>query len=282
MPDEAMLAGRLAAELGLAAGAVARTIALLDEGSTIPFIARYRKEATGGLDEEQLRRLEDRLRYLRSLEERRAQVLRSIDEQGRLTPELAATIRAAETLQTLEDLYLPYRPKRRTRATLARERGLEPLAQMILDQVEVSASLDALAAPYLTPEVPTADEAWAGARDIVAEVVSEDPAVRQHVRTRTRAIATLRVQRAGEEADAGGIYRLYHDFRSPLTALASHQMLAINRGEREGALKVSLAVDAASLVAEIQAAFYRAWRATSRWRSPTATSGCSGRRSSGS
>ncbi len=257
MPDEASLAQRLAAELNLSAPAIARTVALFDEGSTIPFIARYRKEATGGLDEEQLRTLADRVRYLRNLEERREQILRSIGEQGKLTPELKAAVVAAETLQALEDLYLPYRPKRRTRATVARERGLEPLARMILKQERTTESLAALAQPYLTEEVPTPEDAWAGACDIVAEVVSEDANVRGMVRERTRATGVLKVQRAGDEADAGGTYRLYHEFAAPLAGLAPHQVLAINRGEREGALKVALAADAERLVVEIEASHYK-------------------------
>ncbi len=257
MPNEVELTQRLAAELKLRSDAVARAVALFDEGATIPFVARYRKEVTGGLDEEQLRNLSERLRYLRSLEERREQVLRSIAEQGKLTEELQAAIKAAETLQALEDLYLPYKPKRRTRATVARERGLEPLAQMILEQLRTSDSLDALAAPFIKEAVPTADDAWAGARDIVAEAVSEDATVRGAIRERTRVAGVLKAERAGEEADAEGVYRLYYDFSAPLSGLAPHQLLAINRAEREGALKVSLLADAERLVAEIEAQHYR-------------------------
>ena len=256
MPDEAMLMQRLARELNLSAGVVTRATALFDEGATIPFVARYRKEVTGGLDEEQLRGLTERLRYLRGLEERREQILRSVAEQGKLTPDLEAALRAAETLQQLEDLYLPYKPKRRTRATVARERGLEPLAQMILDQVRTRETLEALAAPYLSGEVPTPADAWAGARDIVAELISEDAAVRGDIRERTRATATVKVTRASENADAEGIYRLYYDFSAPLSSLAPHQILAINRGEREDALKVSLVADVERLVAEIEAQHY--------------------------
>ncbi len=257
MPNQPSLIERLARELALNPGAVERTVALMDEGSTIPFIARYRKEVTGALDEEQLRNIAERLHYLRNLDERREQVLRSIDEQGKLTPELEAAIAAAETLQVLEDLYLPYKPKRRTRATMARERGLEPLAQLILQQVCTAESLEALAAPYLNEQVPTAEDAWAGARDIVAEMVSEDATVRGDIRERTRATGQIRVQRASEEADVEGVYRLYHDFGAPFAGLAPHQVLAINRGEREGALKVSLAADTERLLAEIKARYYK-------------------------
>jgi len=257
MPDEPHLMQRLADELKLRPDAVARTVALFDEGSTIPFVARYRKEVTGGLDEEQLRNLAERLRYLRNLEERREQVLRSIAEQGKLTAELEAAIHGADTLQALEDLYLPYKPKRRTRATVAREKGLEPLAEMILRQVRAAESLEALAAPFLKEDVPSSEEAWAGARDIVAEVVSEDAEVRGTVRERTRVGGTLRTERASEEADPEGVYRLYYEFAAPLSSLAPHQVLAINRAEREGALKVSLAVDSERLIAEIEAQHYR-------------------------
>ncbi|HOG45868.1 MAG TPA: Tex family protein [Anaerolineae bacterium] len=257
MTDESHLMRRLAEELSLNAGAVARTVVLFDEGATIPFVARYRKEVTGGLDEEQLRALSERLRYLRNLEERREQVLRSIGEQGKLTEELEAAIKAAETLQALEDLYLPYKPKRRTRATIARERGLEPLAQMILQQVRTGESLDALAAPFLKDDVPTAGDAWAGARDIVAEAVSEDAAVRGAIRERVRATGAVKAERAREDADPEGVYRLYYDFSAPFSGLAPHQVLAINRAEREGALKVALRADAERLIAEIEAQHYR-------------------------
>lgn len=257
MSNESPLIRRLADEQKLRPDAVARTVALFDEGSTIPFVARYRKEVTGGLDEEQLRTLAERLRYLRNLEERREQVLRSIAEQGKLTEELETAIRAAETLQALEDLYLPYKPKRRTRATMARERGLEPLAQMILEQAGVRESLTDLAAPFLSDEVPTAEDAWAGARDIVAEVISEDANVRGAIRERTRAGGALKTERAAEDADPQDVYRLYHEFNAPLAGLAPHQVLAINRAEREGAIKVSLLADAERLIAEIEAHGYR-------------------------
>lgn len=251
MSNDKALLERLAKEAGLDVGAVTRTVALFDEGNTIPFVARYRKEATGGLDEVQLRSLEERLRYLRGLQERREQILRSIGEQGKLTEELARSIEAAETLQQLEDLYLPYRPKRRTRASIARERGLEPLAQLILAQPP-AIDLEEVASPLLSADVPTVDNAWEGARDIVAEVISEDAAVRGRVRERTRATAALRVERASEEADAEGTYRLYHDLTVPLHTVVPHQVLAINRGEREGVLKVALHVDAEAMVGEME------------------------------
>ncbi len=255
MVDDTALMESLARELGLNGGVVARTVALFDEGSTIPFVARYRKEVTGGLDEEQLRTLAERLHYLRNLEERREQVLRSIADQGKLTPELEEALRAAATLQHLEDLYLPYRPKRRTRATVARERGLEPLALMVLQQLHTREGLEALAGPYLTEEVPGVAEAWSGARDIVAEIVSEDASVRDRVRERTRGTAALKVERASDEADPQGMYRLYYEFSAPQAGIQPHQMLAINRGEKEGVLRVQLVTDSQRLLPEIEAVY---------------------------
>src|SRR2546421_8012348 len=183
------LATILSAELQLQSGQVARTIALLDEGNTIPFVARYRKEVTGSLDEVQIQAIADRAGALRALHERKADVRRLIDAQGKLTPELAAAISAATTLQEVEDLYLPYRPKRKTRASVAREKGLAPLADIILQQPELkgnaAAILEEHARPFLNPEkgVDTSLEAYAGARDIVAEVISEDANVRGTVRS---------------------------------------------------------------------------------------------------
>jgi uncharacterized protein len=231
----------IAGELSLARAQVAATVALFDEGNTIPFVARYRKEVTGGLDEEQLRQVEARLDYLRRLAERKETVLRSIDDQGKLTPELAAAIGTATTLQAVEDLYLPYKPKRRTRATVARERGLEPLADLLLEQKDARPP-EVLAADFLSDEVPDADAALAGARDILAERATEDAAVRGEARTLALAKARAVCQVAGEEAevDPGGKYRLYYDVALPLAEIQPHQWLAIQRGEADGALKVRL------------------------------------------
>jgi uncharacterized protein len=231
----------IAAELSLAHSQVAATVALFDEGNTIPFVARYRKEVTGGLDEEQLRQIEARLDYLRKLAERKEAVFKSIDEQGKLTPDLSAAIDAATTLQAVEDLYLPYKPKRRTRATIARERGLEPLANLLLAQKE-RRPLEELAAPFLNDEVPDAESALAGARDILAERVTEDAAVRGEARPLSLKKAFVVCQLAGDEKDVDptGKYRLYHDVALPLAGIQPHQWLAINRGEADGALKVRL------------------------------------------
>jgi uncharacterized protein len=230
----------IAGELAVRPTQVARSIELFDDDNTVPFVARYRKEVTGGLDEEQLRIILERLTYLRNLEARKEVVLKSIEEQGKLTDELRARIEAATTLQEVEDLYLPYKPKRRTRATIARERGLEPLAQTILAQELTRGDLAEIAAPFLTEEVPTVEDAYAGARDIIAETVAEDADVRAGVRERTRGEAWLAINVADESKDERGVYQMYYDYREKLSAIPPHRLLAINRGEREDILKVKL------------------------------------------
>jgi uncharacterized protein len=236
---EGDIVSAVAEEFSLDQGQVAAAVALFDQGNTIPFVARYRKEVTGGLDEEQLRQVRARVTSLRRLAERKDTVLRSIEEQGKLTPELAAAIGAATTLQLVEDLYLPYKPKRRTRAAIARERGLEPLADLLLAQKETR-SLEELAAGFLSDEVPDVEAALAGARDILAERVTEDAAVRGEARRIAIAETFVACTLAGDEAevDPGGKYRLYHDLVLPLAKLQPHQWMAISRGEADGALKV--------------------------------------------
>ncbi len=229
----------IAQELGLQPYQVAGAVELLDAGNTIPFIARYRKEATGGLDEVQLRLVEARLAYLRSLHERQQAVLATIEEQGKLTAELRASIEAATTLQQVEDLYLPYRPKRRTRAAIARERGLEPLAELMLAQ-EAGAAVEKLAERFLSADVATTEEALAGARDIVAEQVSDDAIVREMARRATVEEGMVRVRLAKKDADPTGKYQIYHDYKAQVRQLPPHQLLAINRGEKEGVLRVAL------------------------------------------
>jgi uncharacterized protein len=245
---------RLSRELSLGGGQVERTVALLDEGNTIPFITRYRKEVTGGLDEDQLRKLSERLQYLRNLEARRAEVHKALEDGGHLTPELATQLAAAETLQAIEDIYLPFRPKRRTRAQVAREQGLQPLADALLAQDAGGKSRAALAEAFVDPEKGVADveAAYAGARDIVAETIAETAAVRQAVREATRRTGVVRAVRKDEAADAEGKYRLYHEFGEALTTLPPHRILAINRGEREGALKVEVEANHDAFVATLQ------------------------------
>jgi uncharacterized protein len=248
----------IAGELGLGRTQVAATVVLFDEGNTIPFVARYRKEVTGGLDEEQLRQVEARLGYLRRLAERKSTVLNSIEEQGKLTPELAADIEAAATLQAVEDLYLPYKPKRRTRATIARERGLEPLAELIWEQKDAR-PLEILAAGFVGDEVPDVEAALAGARDILAERVTEDAAVRGEARRLALDRAYVVCKLAGDEAkvDPSGKFRLYHDVTLALGELQPHQWLAIQRGEAEGALKVRLGLPDEDIMEIMELSFLR-------------------------
>jgi uncharacterized protein len=242
----------IAAELGLPSKQVANTLALLDEGNTVPFIARYRKEVTGNLDEVQIRAIEDRARYLRTLEERRETVLNSIREQGKLTPDLEARILAATRLQEVEDLYLPYRPKRRTRATVARERGLAPLADEMLSQQIEEGSLAELAAKYVDPEkdLHTVEDVLSGARDIVAETVSDDADVRQLVRQATLKKGSLVCQ--ARDPENLSEYANYADYSEPLGNIPAHRILAINRGEREGYLKVEIEAPVDEIVAGIE------------------------------
>lgn len=242
----------IAAELDVRADQVARSIELFDADNTIPFVARYRKEVTDGLDEAQLRTILERLTYLRNLEARKETVLASIEEQGKLTDELRARLAAAATLQEVEDLYLPYKPKRRTRATIARERGLEPLAEQILAQATTSGNVEQLAAAFLNDDVPSAAEALAGARDIIAERVAEDATVRAAVRDRTRREAFLVTSVGDKSKDPRGIFTDYYDYREQLSKVPPHRLLAINRGEREGVLKVKLDSPDDDLVARMQ------------------------------
>ena len=232
----------IAAELNVRPGQVARSIELFDNDNTVPFVARYRKEVTGGLDEIQLWTIQERLTYLRNLEARKATVLNSIEEQGKLTDELRARIEAAMTLQAVEDLYLPYKPKRRTRATIARERGLGPLAELMLAQELEKADLSQVAAPFITDDVPTVEDAYAGARDIIAEQMAEDADIRTATRNLMRNQALLVVAAADAEKDSRGVYQMYYDYREKFKDVPPHRLLAVNRGEREDVLKVKLEV----------------------------------------
>ena len=218
---------RISKELNKPAQLVQNVIGLLDEGNTVPFIARYRKEAHGAMDDTVLRTLEERLRYLRSLEQRREEIRRLIDEQEKLTPELSGEIDRAETLSALEDIYRPYRPKRRTRASIAKEKGLEPLTAAILLQPQKAP--EELAKAYVNDEkgVATAEEALAGASDIIAEQVSDSAENRKKLREAITRRGSLRVEAAGTE---DSVYRLYYDFSQPVSRLQGHQILAINRG----------------------------------------------------
>ncbi len=249
---------KIATELNLRPAQVEHTVQLFDEDNTIPFVARYRKEVTGGLDEEQLRQIKDRLTALRNLADRRETILKSIAEQGKLTPELQTKIEAAETMQALEDLYLPYRPKRRTRATIARERGLEPLAEALLTrQAETTVNVAALAAGFLGEDVPDADAALAGARDIIAETVAEHAETRAAIReyTNTTAYLVVTATKNVAEKDPRKIYEMYYDYREALYFVPPHRLLAINRGERDGVLKVKLEVETDAALGKIESQF---------------------------
>ena len=232
----------LARELGREQNHIDNVIKLIDEGNTIPFIARYRKELHGAMDDTTLRTLAERLEYLRGLQERRDTVKKSIDEQGKLTDELSAAIDEAATLAALEDIYRPYKPKRRTRATVAKEKGLEPLALALFAQGSGLPEPEELAKEYIAPEkgVETVEDALAGASDIIAEMISDNADIRSRLRDLISAKAVLKSEAATDE---DSVYRLYYDFSQSIGKLQGHQILAINRGEKEDKLKVSVGLD---------------------------------------
>lgn len=247
---------QIAGELGIGVGQVRTVAALLDDGNTIPFIARYRKEMTGELDENQLRAIDERRTYLKGLEERKGEVIRLIDEQGKLTPELQAAIVKAAKLQEVEDLYRPYRQKRKTRASVAKERGLEPLAHWILSQPR-QGSLLGEAAKYVNADagVGTPEEAAQGACDIIAENVADEADVRRWVRRFTWEQGVLHSK--AKNADAESVYEMYYQYSEPLKRLPPHRVLAINRGEREDVLGVSVDVPVDRIHAELNRRYVR-------------------------
>lgn len=231
----------LCKELGLEEWQVNAVISLSDEGCTIPFIARYRKEAHGSLDDQKIHNLIERLEYLRSLDARREEIDHAITDQGKMTDEIKAALAAAETLAVLEDIYRPFKPKRRTRATVAKEKGLEPLAEKILAQGKDDPL--SLAAEFINPElgVETADDALAGAKDIIAEVASDDPEIRKRLRNLYNLGGTVTVKAIDPEKDS--VYTMYYDHSEPVSKIASHRVLAIDRGEKEEFLKVSVTIE---------------------------------------
>ena len=239
----------LASEFSVNRAIVERIIGLIDEGNTIPFIARYRKEMTGAMDDQKLREMSERLDYLRGLQKRREAIESAVGEQGKLTDDLRAKLAAAVTLAELEDLYRPYKQKRRTRAMIAKEKGVEPLAQAIFAQRRGDDPLR-LAAAYVNPDkdVPDAETALALARDIIAEQISDDAQIRASLRALVRRIGVL-TGRAAKDEDS--VYRLYYDYKEPVMRVAGHRVLALNRGEREGFLKVSVEVDEAQAMQTI-------------------------------
>jgi uncharacterized protein len=251
------MASVIAEELQVSLGQVERTIALLDEGSTVPFIARYRKEVTGMLDENQIRSIQERVQYLRQLEERKEEVIRLIAEQEKLTDELEAQIRNATKLQQVEDLYRPFKQKRRTRATMAKEKGLEPLAQFMLTARK--GDLFAEAEKYVDGEkgVASKEEAIQGASDILAEQVADDPNVRGWIREHTLKRGTLVTAKKEDESDGKQVYEMYYEYSEPLSRMAPHRTLAVNRAEREGILRVKIELDAAPILQYLERKWIR-------------------------
>ena len=240
---------KIANELNLKPQSVNAVLSLMEEGATVPFIARYRKERTGGLNEEQIREIEERFAYLNLLENRKAAVLKSIEEQGKLTGELKAKILEAGKLQEVEDLYLPYKPKRRTRATIAKKKGLEPLADFLLQNPDFQGDLESVASEYINDEkgVATAEDALKGAKDIIAERISETAEIRKKLREeilRYGFVVSKKAEEKEERKDGKkDFYEIYHDFQAPFRKIKPHQTLAINRGEKEKFLKVTLDFD---------------------------------------
>ena len=232
----------LANLLKLKTSQINAAVKLIDEGNTIPFIARYRKEATGNMKDEQLRDLNDKLIYVRNLIKRQNEIKNSIEEQGKMTPELSLAIDKVEKLQELEDIYLPYKQKKRTRAMIAKEKGLEPLAQFILKQEDSSEKLEDIALKYLNDEVTSNDEALAGASDIIAETISDSADIRAKLRQHLWQTSSLSITR-DKEADSDEAFLMYEDYTEPIKHLPSHRILAINRGESKDILKVKLISD---------------------------------------
>lgn len=240
MPD---FAKSIAKALNLRPEQVAAAIELLDEGATIPFIARYRKECTGTLDEEQLRQVQALLEKGRALEERRAAVIASVEEQGKMTPELLEKFQAADNMTALEDLYAPYKPKRRTRASIAREKGLQGLADMILMQARTPGDAEKMAQGFLNEQVLTTEDALAGARDIVAETISDHAEVRASTRRKAMQWGLLSAEKIEDAKDEKAVYEVYYEFSSRVDRLRPHQVLAINRGETEKVLRVKVTLE---------------------------------------
>lgn len=231
---------------------ITAVLQLLGEGNTVPFIARYRKEMTGSLDEVQIRQIEERYQYLLNLEQRKEEVIRIIEEQGKLTPELTKDIRSAEKMQRVEDLYRPYKQKKRTKAAIAREKGLAPLAEWLLS-FPTSESVEETAADYVGEKVQSVEEALQEAHEIIAEMVGDEPVFREKIRTYTRKFGLIVSVVKNEEADEKGVYEMYYDFSQAVRSVQPHRMLAMNRGEKEGILRVALRVESDKIDAYLRA-----------------------------
>ena len=244
-------------QLSISFNKVKNTANLLAEGATIPFLARYRKEATGSLDEVQITEIKTQINKLEELEKRRASILNAIEEQGKLTDELRQKIQSTYHPTELEDLYLPYKKKRKTRASVAKEKGLEPLAKTIFEQR--NQNIESIAASFLNDEVNTIEEALQGARDIIAEWINEDEKARNEVRYSYKTGATIRSKVARGKNDEGAKYGDYFDFEEPLKKCPSHRLLAIRRGEEEGILRVSISPDEENTIYHLEKHFLQGY-----------------------
>ena len=239
----------IASEQSLNMKQIKNVISMINEGNTVPFIARYRKEQTGALDEVQIRNVIERWQYIQNLEQRKEEVIRLIDEQGKLTGELKTNIEKSVKLQEVEDLYRPYKQKRRTKATVAKEKGLEPLAEWILS-LPLQGSIEAEASKYLSDEkgVTTVEEAIAGAQDIIAEMFSDDASSRKWIRTETSKRGLIESEVKDRDKDEKDVYEMYYGYAEPISKIVPHRILALNRGEKEGILRVSVKVETDSVL----------------------------------
>ena len=251
----------IAGELKVRRAQVDAAVQLLDDGNTVPFIARYRKEATGELEDEQLRTIEERLAYLRNFVKRQEEIIAKIHEQGKLTDELKAAIEKTSKLQELEDIYLPYKQKKRTRAQKAKEKGLEPLASRILLQQDTKGTPEAIAAEFINPEleVNSAGDALAGAMDIIAEMISENPQLRQKLRDtmQSSSLLSASLPEDKENTEEGRVFLMYKEYQEPVRTLPPHRILAINRGERLDCLKVKIETDEEKILRLIEKEYLR-------------------------
>lgn len=250
--EQKQMLNLIAQEIGVKSKQAEAVITLLEDGNTVPFIARYRKEATGSLDEVQIKQIEDKYRYIQQLEQRKEEVLRLIDEQGKLTPELSAAITAATVLQRVEDLYRPYKQKRRTKATIAKEKGLEPLADKLMQFTKDP--LQQLATSFINveKEVATAEEALAGAQDILAERFADEAAIRDRLRKLTHREGLIVTTVKDEEKDEKKVFEMYYAYEEPVARIVPHRILAINRGEKEDILRVAIQVSAEKATAVME------------------------------
>jgi len=253
LTNQEPLLNRVSKELNLSIKNVKNVISLLEEGNTVPFIARYRKEQTGALDEVQIRNIMDKWNYLQNLEQRKEEVIRLIEEQGKLTEELTQAIKKADKLQTIEDLYRPFKQKRRTKATVAKEKGLEPLAEWILT-FPTSGDLEEEASRYVTEdkEVKTTEEALTGAKDIIAEYISDEASYREYIRSYTFRKGLIESKVKKEEEDEKKVFEMYYSYQEPIHKVVPHRILAMNRGEKEDVLKVNIQPDTEGIVHYLQ------------------------------